>query len=89
MSYDFINKKIENFGRFNNVNNTYSGLTAKILTIFGGSALTSLFASILVYPVDTIKRKIQVNGAFGFQHRYVNNRDCIVSNFKDFKGLYS
>lgn len=85
---DKINNLIYNIGEKRDVNNTYSNFATKILTIFGGSILTTLLASSLVYPFDTIKKKLQVNGAFGFQQKYANGKECIVANLRDFMNLY-
>ena len=66
----------------------YESLSKKILGIFASSIGVSLFASGLAYPFDTIKKKIQVNSSFGFESKYLNNKECLKENIKDFKGLY-
>lgn len=86
--FDKINNLVNSISEKRDVNNTYSGLTAKIAAIFGGTTLTTVFASSLVYPFDTIKKKLQVNGAFGFEHKYSNGRECVLANLRDVRGLY-
>lgn len=87
-SVDKINSLVFKIGEKRDVNNTYSNFATKILAIFGGSIFTTLLASSIVYPFDTIKKKLQVNGAFGFQQKYASGKECIVANLKDFKILY-
>ncbi len=70
------------------INNSYSGLTAKIAAIFGGTTITTIFASFMVYPFDTIKKKLQVNGAFGFELKYSSSRELVIDNLKNIRGLY-
>lgn len=87
-SFDKINNLANSISEKGDINNTYSGLTAKISAIFGAATLTTVFASGLVYPIDTIKKKLQVNGAFGFEHKYSSGRECVLVNLKDIRGLY-
>jgi CHASE3 domain sensor protein len=87
-SFDKINNFANSITEKKDVNNAYSSLTAKILAIFGGASLTTVLASTIVYPFDTIKKKLQVNGAFGFEHKYSNSRECVLANLKNFRGLY-
>lgn len=87
-SFDQINSIVNTISEKRDINNTYSGLSAKIAAIFGGATLTTVFASSIVYPFDTMKKKLQVNGAFGFDHKYHNAKECILANFTNIRGLY-
>jgi len=87
-SFDKINSFINSISEKRDINNAYSALSAKIGAIFGGATLTTVFASSFVYPLDTIKKKLQVNGAFGFEHKYSSGTECILTNLRDIRGLY-
>ncbi len=43
----------------------------------GGSALIAITSSVLCYPLDTIKRIYQVNGAKGYRLKYRNPEDVV------------
>jgi hypothetical protein len=77
------NEKIKN-----NSYGYYESLPKKILRIFSSSIIVCFFSSIFAYPFDTIKKRIQVNSSFGFESKYINNKECIKESIKDFKGLY-
>ena len=49
----------------------------KMSLIFGSTIVNSLITSVILYPLDTLKRQIQVNGSFGYKHEYVNYKDAI------------
>lgn len=87
-SFDKINRFVNKITSKQEIDNVYSDFGSKIAALFTGGALTTALASVFVYPFDTIKKKLQVNGGFGFEHKYSNGRECIMANLKDFKGLY-
>ena len=42
------------------------------LNLLGGPSIVALIASVAAYPLDTIKREMQVNGAKGFKSQYTD-----------------
>lgn len=63
-------EKLENFLEiFNKYNNKKDlKFSKKILIIFGATSLNAFLISSLLYPLDTYKRNLQVNGSMGFLH---------------------
>jgi hypothetical protein len=50
----------------------YSNFRTKALDIFGATSMNAVFASLIIYPLDTFKRHLQVNNGFGFIKEYNN-----------------
>ena len=55
----------------------------KFLHRFGASTLSLMFVQTLLYPLDTVKRCLQVNGAIGHKDLYSGTLDCLGKLFKD------
>jgi hypothetical protein len=54
----------------------------RIVYIFGITTLNSLLVSLVLYPVDTFKRHLQVNSSFGYNSFYHNSG--IIAKTKKF-----
>jgi hypothetical protein len=63
----------------------------KYITRFGASTFSLLIASALCYPLDTVKRRMQVNGSLGFKNLYKNDLHCLQTIVKKegMKQLYA
>lgn len=64
----------------------------KLAIRFGPSTFALLFAQALCYPFDTVKRRMQLNGAKGHKNIYKGDYDCFTKILKDegaVKGLYA
>jgi hypothetical protein len=46
----------------------------------GTAMIAGLLCSLTLYPLDTAKRLMQLNGAKGFQKKYNNAIDCVFKN---------
>ncbi len=49
----------------------------KFLVRFGSSTLSLLLAQAICYPLDTVKRRMQLNGAQGHKNLYKNDWHCL------------
>lgn len=49
----------------------------KYIRMFGASSLIALIASTVAYPLDTVKRQMQVNGAKGFKNEFRYSSDAL------------
>jgi hypothetical protein len=58
----------------------YLKLSKKLFFIFGATSLNSIFISLIIYPLDTFKKHLQVNGSIGFKYEY-NSFTHAISNF--------
>ena len=47
----------------------------------GVSLISSVIMSLFIYPLDTAKRCMQLNGARGHNHLYNNSWECLQSLF--------
>jgi hypothetical protein len=54
----------------------------RMFIIFGATTINTIFASLIIYPLDTFKRHIQVNESIGFNSEYSNSG--ILNAFKKF-----
>lgn len=63
----------------------------KFLNRFGASTLSVLLASALCYPLDTIKRRMQLNGSIGHKNLYRDSMHCFekIRSEEGLRGLYS
>ncbi|CAD8127855.1 unnamed protein product [Paramecium sonneborni] len=53
----------------------------------GIGSLSTIIATALTYPIDTIRRRIQINGSLGVQRAYISFSDCVKKMRKE--GLLS
>jgi hypothetical protein len=53
--------------------------------IFGATTLNAVLASVLIYPLDTFKRQLQVTGSLGFNSEY--SRGSLINNLLKFNQL--
>jgi hypothetical protein len=60
----------------------YLGFIKKLYILFGGTTISSLVASTIIYPLDTFKRHIQVNESLGFNSEYSSGN--MLHSFKKF-----
>ncbi len=62
----------------------------KLLIRFGASSLSLLIAQGICYPLDTIKRRMQLNGSQGHKNIYKNDYHCFQKILKEegYRGLY-
>jgi len=61
------------------------GTDENLINVFnyaGIGTLAGLFAQIFTYPFDTVRRRLQVNGAVGIEKFYTGTIDCIGKMFK-------
>lgn len=58
-------------------NNENKSSFNRYMTALGGSAIIAMIASSISYPLDTIKRIYQVNGAKGYKLKYRNSDEII------------
>ncbi len=68
------------FDKDNNLNTNSDGENKTNIYIKAGPAMIGLFAGIIAYPFDTVKRIQQVNGAKGYKGLYANYNDIIASH---------
>ncbi len=57
--------------------------------LFGSTSISSALASAVVYPLDTLKRRLQVTGSFGYNDNYSEPSMGIVMNKFFNEGLKS
>ena len=55
----------------------------KFMHRFGASTIGLLCAQVLLYPLDTVKRCLQVNGAIGHKDLYSGTVDCMGKLYKE------
>jgi hypothetical protein len=67
--------------------NEIHGVTKKFISLIGPSFLATILASAVSYPIDTVKRQIQVNGALGYNKLYFSNIHAFKLNMDS--GLFS
>ena len=63
----------------------------KFLQRFGASTLSLFIAQSVLYPLDTVKRCLQLNGSMGHKTLYTGSiSNCLSTLYKDhgLKGLY-
>ena len=70
------------------------GFLRKFLYFFSSSIIATLVASGISYPLDTLKRQIQVNGSLGYkklffsiQHAFKMNYDAGIKSFYKYSNL--
>jgi hypothetical protein len=68
--FDKMNNYFENKKERYGSDYEYLPFMRKILILFGATTLNAIFTSAIVYPLDTFKRHIQVNGSLGFKSDY-------------------
>ena len=49
----------------------------KFLVRFGSSTLSMILAQALCYPLDTVKRRMQLNGSQGHKNLYKSDWHCL------------
>jgi hypothetical protein len=54
----------------------------KIYHVFGATTINAILASLVIYPLDTFKRHLQVNNGFGFNSEYNSFRNAATSFIK-------
>jgi len=72
------------FFKENRKNINYSeivGFSKKFLYYFGPSLIGTILASTISYPIDTIKRQIQVNGSLGYNKLYFSIQHAFKMNY--------
>lgn len=67
--YDFIKSRIANDHSESNA--------VLAVRMFGAGAIASFFAQMVTYPFDTIRRRMQMNGALGADKLYRGTLDCL------------
>lgn len=52
--------------------------------------ISGILVTMILYPLDTIKRTIQTNGGRGFKNSYVDSLDCLYKIYDNIgrAGLY-
>ncbi len=70
------------------------GFSKKFLYYFGPSLCGTFVASAISYPIDTLKRQIQVNGSLGYnklyfsiQHAFKMNYDAGLQSFYKYRNI--
>ena len=75
----------------NSTNTTTSNNTSVTLSAYAGS-ISGAVSKILIYPLDTVKRRLQAQAFFGTvagqHHYYTNMMDCFYSIYTQ-EGIYS
>ncbi|EAS00401.1 carrier protein (macronuclear) [Tetrahymena thermophila SB210] len=61
-----------------------------LFKLMGAGGLAAAGASIITYPLDTIRRRMMVNGGIGFEREYKNVFDCVkkIAQNEGMKGYY-
>jgi hypothetical protein len=79
-SFEIFNKLLEKekeeFYRYDEISFPY-----KFLMRFGASTLSVTLATAIVYPLDTLKRRCQVDGALGYKHTNLRPNDISLGRF--------
>lgn len=60
----------------------------KYWKLFGCMGLLGLVSSVLTYPLDTIKRQIQVNGSKGYSYEYLSITQAYTYMLRNVKEMY-
>jgi hypothetical protein len=93
-SFEFLNRNVfaDNESIIFNKNDDHP-FFIKLLMRFGASSLSLVLAQSLLYPLDTAKRCLQVNGSTGHKNIYSGSLlSCLINLYKEqgiVKGLYS
>lgn len=77
----FIRKK-EKYGK----NYEYLPFHKKMFLLFGAITVNNIIASSLIYPIDTYKRYLQVNGGLGFTQDYITIKEKL--NITEVRNMY-
>lgn len=62
---------------------TSQNLAFKLYTRFGASTLSLLVAQSFFYPLDTVKRRLQIQGSDGYKSLYKSEIHCIQRMIKE------
>jgi len=83
--FDSIFTDYELFNRYDDYSFWY-----KFLSRFGASTLSVVIAQALCYPFDTVKRRLQINGAKGYKNIYKNEYHCVqkILAEESYRGFY-
>lgn len=84
-TYDLLKPEVFNA----DINETESLLTV-IINYLGVGTVAGMSAQLLTYPLDTVRRRMQLNGGHGLQKAYKNSFDCIkkIISTEGMKGFY-
>ena len=66
----------------NSIYKDNSSFYKKTFDIFSSTSLNAILVSIVIYPLDTFKRHIQVNNGFGYLQSYRNYPHAIQEFIK-------
>jgi len=84
-TYDLLKPEI-----FNSDINEAESLLTLIISCLGVGTVAGMSAQILTYPLDTVRRRMQLNGGHGLEKAYKNSFDCIkkITITEGFRGFY-
>jgi len=84
-TYDLLKPEVFN----EDINETKSLLTI-IVSYLGVGTVAGMSAQLLTYPLDTVRRRMQLNGGHGLQKAYNNSFDCVrkIIFTESMKGFY-
>ncbi|CAK94341.1 unnamed protein product (macronuclear) [Paramecium tetraurelia] len=69
------------------IENKSEQIWMQLAQFIGIGSISTITATALTYPIDTIRRRIQINGSLGAQRAYVSFSDCVKKMRKE--GLLS
>jgi hypothetical protein len=72
--FDYLHKK------YNTEDELY--FYKKIYHIFGATTVNAILAALIIYPLDTFKRHLQVNNGFGYNSEYNSFQNAVKSFMK-------
>lgn len=76
--FDRLNNYFENKKEMYSKDFEYLPFMKKIGILFGATSLNAILTSVIVYPLDTLKRHLQVNSSLGFKSEYYSLSDGLT-----------
>ncbi len=67
----------------------YLPFLKKVYILFGAMTINSLLISTVIYPIDTLKKQLQVNSSLGFRNEYDSLSQAISKFYSEgVKNMY-
>jgi hypothetical protein len=84
-SFEKFNKYFDNKRNKAGEDLSYYSFLPKMAILFGATGLNSILASLIVYPLDTFKRNLQVTGSLGYKSEFSGGN--LITLFQEFSQL--